>query len=90
MEYLIRRDVPMRTAHETVGKLVAECDRNSCRLAELSLERLQTECDRIDGGVFGVLGVKNAVAALTSFGSGGREPVLEQLSAWQAKLGMHA
>src|SRR5690606_30758372 len=27
MEYLIRQGVPMRTAHHTVGSLVAECER---------------------------------------------------------------
>jgi argininosuccinate lyase len=90
MEYLIRRGVPMRTAHETVGQLVAACEADHCRLAELSLERLQAACEKIEPDVFGVLGVSNAVAVLTSYGSGGREPVGEQLGRWKAKLGMHA
>lgn len=90
MEYLIRRGVPMRTAHETVGQLVAACEAEGCRLAELSLERLQAACDKIEPDVFGVLGVSNAVAVLTSYGSGGREPVREQLARWKAKFGLHA
>jgi argininosuccinate lyase len=90
MEYLIRRGVPMRTAHETVGKLVAACEAEGCRLAQLPLDRLQSACDKIGPDVAGVLGVENAVNALASFGSGGRAPVLEQLARWQAKLGMHA
>ncbi len=90
MEYLIRRGVPMRTAHETVGKLVATCESERTRLALLPLERLQAACDKIGPDVAGVLGVENAMKALASYGSGGRGPVLEQLARWQAKLGMHA
>jgi argininosuccinate lyase len=90
MEYLIRRGVPMRAAHETVGKLVAACESEGCRLAQLPLARLQSACEKIGSDVSGVLGVENAMQALSSYGSGGRGPVLEQLSRWQAKLGMHA
>jgi argininosuccinate lyase len=90
MEYLIRRGVPMRTAHETVGQLVAACEAEGRRLAQLSLERLRSACDKIEPAVFDVLGVENAVNALASYGSGGRGPVLEQLARWQAKLAGHA
>src|SRR5690606_840406 len=71
MEYLIKQGVPMRSAHETVGKLVSDCESKNCRLAELELPELQQACDRIDYDVYGVLGVKNAVAVLCSYGSGG-------------------
>jgi argininosuccinate lyase len=85
MEYLIRQGVPMRTGHETVGRLVALCESKSCRLADLPLEELQAACDRIKSDVYDVLGTANAVAALSSYGSGGRGPVEEQLARWQAK-----
>ncbi|MFM9961581.1 MAG: argininosuccinate lyase [Planctomycetaceae bacterium] len=86
MEYLIGKGVPMRTAHETVGKLVALCDSRKCRLSELPLADLQSACDRITADVSNVLGTANAVAALRSFGSGGREPVLSQIQFWKDKL----
>ncbi len=86
MEYLIRQGVPMRTAHHTVGSLVAECERRKCRLAELSLDDLRGRCDRIGPDVYQILGAKNAAAALISFGSGGPARVKEQLTVWQAKL----
>ena len=88
MEYLIRREVPMRTAHETVGSLVALCEQKKCRLNDLSLEELQSACDKIDEGVRKVLGTKNAVGSLQSYGSGGRGPVEEQLVRWQSRLGV--
>ncbi|MFM9965196.1 MAG: argininosuccinate lyase, partial [Planctomycetaceae bacterium] len=86
MEYLIGKGVPMRTAHETVGKLVSLCDSRKCRLADLPLSDLQTACDKIAADVSAVLGTANAVAALRSFGSGGREPVLAQIQFWKEKL----
>ncbi len=86
MEYLIGKGVPMRTAHETVGKLVALCDSRKCRLSDLPLADLQSACDRIAADVSQVLGTANAVAALRSFGSGGRAPVLSQIQFWKEKL----
>jgi argininosuccinate lyase len=88
MEYLIRQNVPMRTAHETVGSLVALCEQKKCRLNDLSLEELQAACDKIEEGVRKVLGTKNAVASLQSYGSGGRGPVEAQLAQWQTRLGI--
>jgi argininosuccinate lyase len=86
MEYLIGKGVPMRTAHEIVGKLVALCDSRKCRLSDLPLADLQTACDRIAADVSRVLGTTNAVAALRSFGSGGKEPVLAQIKFWKETL----
>ncbi len=86
MEYLIGKGVPMRTAHETVGKLVALCDSRKCRLVDLPLSDLQSACDKIGADVARVLGTNNAVAALRSFGSGGREPVLQQIAFWKQRL----
>lgn len=86
MEYLIKQNVPMRTAHGAVGQLVALCDSKQCRLAELSLEEFQQICSDFDESVFDVLGVENAVAALCSYGSGGLQPVSNQLDTWRKKL----
>jgi argininosuccinate lyase len=86
MEYLIKKGVPMRSAHETVGKLVALCEGEKCRLAELTLLELQIACPQIESDVSTVLGVQNAVAALRSYGSGGRESVVQQLEAWKQRL----
>jgi argininosuccinate lyase len=84
MEYLIRQGVPMRTGHEIVGRLVALCERQGCRLGELSLEELREASASIEEGVYQVLGAENAVAVLSSYGSGGHAPVREQLARWQS------
>jgi argininosuccinate lyase len=85
MEYLILKGVPMRSAHETVGKLVALCEGKRCRLADLSLPELQAACPQIAADVSQVLGVANAVKALKSYGSGGRASVEQQLTQWKER-----
>jgi argininosuccinate lyase len=86
MEYLIKQSVPMRSGHEIVGKLVADCESKGRNLADVPLEEFQTHCDKIGDDVYSVLGTQNAVAALTSYGSGGRAAVREQLRRWKERL----
>ena len=88
MEYLIQQGVPMRTGHETVGKLVALAESRGCPLSDLPLEELQQACAEVDETVYSILGTGNAVNVLQSYGSGGREPVAGQLAAWRERLGL--
>lgn len=86
MEYLIRNGVPMRTGHETVGRLVAKCEAAGCRLKDLTLADLQAACSVIGEDVYHVLGTANAMRALTSYGSGGESSVTARVTEWKAKL----
>lgn len=79
MEALIARGVPMRTAHETVGKLVRECEQRKCRLADLP-------DDVLPPGTRGVLGVANSLAAFASYGSTAPAEVRKQLQDWKRLL----
>lgn len=86
MEYLIQRGVAMRTSHEIVGKLVRLCEARKLRLTQLSLSDFREVCPQIDADVYEWLGVKNVVAKLRSFGSGGRACVAEQVAEWRTRL----
>ncbi len=88
MEYLIKKGVPMRTGHETVGRLVAICESQNLQLRELPLEEMQAVCGEIGPDVENVLGTANAVAALCSYGSGGQTQVAAQTACWKEKLGL--
>ncbi|MEZ5940673.1 MAG: argininosuccinate lyase [Planctomycetaceae bacterium] len=88
MEYLIKQGVPMRSGHETVGHLVHLCEQKKCRLADLTLEELRASSSTINEDVYEILGARNAMTALQSYGSGGRDRVVEQLNRWQGRLGM--
>ncbi len=62
-DYLVRRGMPFRDAHEVVGKSVAYCVDKGCDLAELSLDELRGFSDMIDADVFDYLTLEGSVAA---------------------------
>jgi len=88
MEYLIRRGIPQRNAHAMVGRLVRRAIDSNRRLAELSLEEFQSESPDIGSDVYGVLGVRNAIAQMRSYGSTAPEEVSKQIQLWKARLGV--
>lgn len=87
MEYLICRGTPQRIAHGCVGRLVRKALDRNVRLSDLSLSDYQEVDPTLDEGVFGVLGVQKAVAALRSYGSTGPEQVRRQIERWKEKVG---
>ncbi|HHI77119.1 MAG TPA: argininosuccinate lyase [Gammaproteobacteria bacterium] len=62
-DYLVRRGLPFRDAHEVVGKAVAYCVEQDRDLAELSLEELRRFSERIEADVFDCLTLEGSVAA---------------------------
>ena len=88
MEYLILRGIPQRTAHHLVGSLVAVATKQNVSLKDLPLEEFQKLDADLDEEIYGVLGVQNAVAAFTSFGSTAPDQVAAQITAWKERLGL--
>ncbi|KUJ82925.1 argininosuccinate lyase [Microbulbifer flavimaris] len=62
-DYLVRKGVAFRDAHEIVGNSVAFAIEKDCDLADLSLEELQKFSDVIGDDVFEVLTLEGSVAA---------------------------
>jgi argininosuccinate lyase len=73
-DYLVRKNVPFATAHESAGKCVALCEKSSRQLHELSDDELKTIHPSLDGGVRDVLNVAGALGSRTT--SGGTAPAL--------------
>jgi argininosuccinate lyase len=68
-DYLVRRDVPFRDAHEIVGRAVAHALNEGKGLEDLSLAELQRfGGNAIDGSVFDVLTLEGSVAARNHVG----------------------
>jgi argininosuccinate lyase len=72
-DYLVRKGLPFRDAHEVVGKAVRLGVETRRDLAELSLGELQRFCELIDEDVFAVLTLDGSVSARQHFG--GTAPV---------------
>lgn len=86
MEAFIRHGVPMRTAHESVGQLVRECELQQCRLVDLPVSLFETACPGHGEAVRGVLGVVNSINAFKSFGSTAPAMVANELKQWREAL----
>ena len=86
MESLIKNGVPMRSAHEAVGKLVRQAEAATGRLAELPDAAFDAVAPGRGAEVRAGLGVANAVAAFQSAGSTAPERVTAEVAAWRERL----
>jgi argininosuccinate lyase len=86
MEFMVGQGMPMRAAHEAVGKLVRLCEQRQIRLAELDADVFESIRPGLSSGVYKMLGVANALEAFKSTGSTAPKEVEMQLKAWRGRL----
>ena len=67
-DYLVKKGIAFRDAHEIVGKAVALGVQSEKDLSELSLEQLQQFSDKITDDVFAVLTLEGSVSARNHIG----------------------
>ena len=67
-DYLVRRGLAFRDAHEVVGQVVARADECQCDLEDLGLEDLQYFCADIGQDVYQVLTLEGSVRARNHIG----------------------
>ncbi len=78
-EYLVRKGVPFRQAHEITGKIVLYCIENKKALSELSLEEFKSLDSHIDRDVYDILTADGSIKAKSSYGSTAPKMVKEQI-----------
>ena len=74
-DYLVKKGVPFRDAHETVALAVRSCEERGCDLADLGLEELRGFHGAIGADVFEVLTLEGSVAARKHIGGTAPERV---------------
>ncbi len=74
-DYLVRKGMPFRDAHEVVGKSVAFGVQEGRDLAEMTLDELRTFSGQIDDDVFDYLTLEGSVAARNHIGGTAPEQV---------------
>ncbi len=67
-DYLVRRGLAFRDAHEVVGRSVRHAIERGCDLAELELDELRRFSDAIDADVFEVLTLEGSAASRDHIG----------------------
>ena len=78
-DYLAKKGMPFRQAHEVVGHLVLLCDKRGCNLDDLSLEDFKAESELFEEDITGALDLESIVAARTTFGGTSREALHDQM-----------
>ncbi len=85
-EWLVRRGVPFRVAHEVAGACVRICEARGIELADLTDAELSAISPDLTPEVRTVLSVEGSLASRDAVGGTAPARVAEQLDAAQARL----
>ena len=85
-DYLVRKGLPFRDAHEVVGKAVAFGIESKLDLSEMPLDQLQQFSDMITEDVFDVLTLEGSVAARNHIGGTAPDQVRKAAKAAHKRL----
>ena len=85
-DYLVRKGVPFRDAHEAVAQAVRHAEERQVDLAQLPLDALQRFSPLIDDDVYGVLTLDGSVASRNRAGGTAPEQVRNAIRAARAAL----
>ena len=79
-DYLVRKGMPFREAHEVVGRIVVQAIERGVELVELTLEEMRSICALIDADVFGGLTLEQTLNTKSQSGGTAPKRVLEALA----------
>lgn len=85
-DYLAKKGLPFRRAHEIVGHLVHLCEQRGCELEDLSLDDFKAESDLFEADIMEQLDLRSIVEARNTPGGTGGEAVRVQLAQAKERL----
>ncbi|MEY4468518.1 MAG: argininosuccinate lyase [Pseudomonadota bacterium] len=85
-DYLVKKGLPFRDAHEAVAKAVRVCEQRSCDLVDLSIAELREFSPLIDEDIFSVLTLEGSVAARNHPGGTAPAQVVEAIKRARSRL----
>lgn len=83
-DYLVRKGVPFRQAHETAGKIVLQAIKLGCELNELPLDEMQKFSDAIETDIFSNLSLEKTLETKNVIG--GTNPNLVEDALEEARI----
>ncbi|MDB5728996.1 MAG: argH, partial [Noviherbaspirillum sp.] len=86
-DYLVKKGLPFRDAHEAVAHAVRACETRGCDLSDLSLDDMRQFSTLIDIDVFKVLTLEGSVAARDHIGGTAPVQVRAAIAAARKNLG---
>ena len=86
-DYLVKRGLPFRDAHEAVARAVRACEARGCDLPDLTLAELRSFSPLVDEDAFAVLTVSGSLAARNHLGGTAPAQVSAAIARCRARLG---
>ncbi len=86
VEYLIKKGVPYRQAHDIVGNMVRKCLDKGRKISTLSEKELRAFSPLLTMDVMRILNAESSVRLKTSWGGTSPAGVQKQLSLWEKKI----
>jgi len=87
VEYLIKKGISYRQAHDVVGRMVRDCLDKGKKISSLSEKELKRYSPKLRTEIKNILNAWASVSLKKSFGSTNPKLVQRQLAAWKRKLG---
>jgi argininosuccinate lyase len=85
-DYLVRKGMAFRDAHEAVARAVREADHDGLDLSDLPLDRLRMCSNLVEADVYQVLGLEGSLAARKHPGGTAPEAVLAAINRHRQRL----
>ena len=85
-DYLVKKGVPFRSAHDTVGRIVLVASSQNKEIEELGLDVLQKIAPEIGDDVYAALGLENTLASKSATGGTSPGRVAEALKTARRRL----
>jgi argininosuccinate lyase len=79
-DYLVRKGLPFRNAHEVVGKTVRYCIENNKEISQLTLDEFRQFSNEIDADIFQYVTLEASVNARRATGGTAREAVEREIA----------
>ncbi len=86
-DYLVKKGLPFRDAHEAVGHAVKAAEAKGVDLPQLTLDELKAFCPQVDNDVFAVLTVEGSLASRNHIGGTAPEQVRAAIVRARQRLG---
>ncbi len=78
-DYLVKKGLPFRSAHEVVGRMVLYCTEKNFNIEDMSLNELQSFHEDIEADLIEVAKIENCTDSKISAGGTSRESVLQMI-----------
>jgi argininosuccinate lyase len=85
-DYLVKRGLPFRTAHDTTGRIVLAAIEHGRELHEMPLDELQKQSHQIEADVFQALALEQTLGSKAQIGGTSAARVNDALSAAKERL----